>query len=212
MKEATVTKNPEATLFRLSKQIGHLLDENFFLSPESSSTIVKIYTELLTQFEEKNIEFNKLAIANKKLEPSTISSQLAQQTQKEITIIDDNQKPSISNQDKIVIVSDVLSTGKTIQKATETIQNSHGQVVGTIILLDQQTSAKNFEVISFITRDRMLAWGFAEPTLNDLENKDFLNIMRSSFETPDKNSLGQNEELVKKLVDQAIKNRSDSKI
>lgn len=188
-KETAITKNPEATLFRLSKQVGHLLDENFFLSPESSSTIVKIYTELLTRFEEKNIEFNKLVIANKKLEPSTISSQLAQQTQKEITIIDDNQKPSISSQDKIIIISDVLSTGKTIQKATETIQNSHGQVVGTIVLLDQQTSAKNFEIISFITRDRMLAWGFAEPTLNDLENKDFLNVMRFSFETSDKNLL-----------------------
>jgi hypoxanthine phosphoribosyltransferase len=216
------------------------------LSPKTSSDVVEIYMDLLGQIDKAGIKYNKLAFTDKTLGPLMLSSQLIQKTQKEALIIKtrfpcdcrlcstklrvksscDMDETPVKEQDRIVIVSDVLSTGGTIQKSIDIIQNYHGKVVAAVVIVDRQVflkdeksvkevleeKNKDFALFSFTTRDRMLAWGFSEPTMHDLEKKDFFEVIRSSLEISDNGQIKENETFVKKLVDYAIQERKDKDI
>jgi len=204
------------------------------LSPETSEKVVDMYLSLLGEVERADIEYNKLAFINRTIGPMSIASQLSLKLGKEIVVVDvtipcrcnlciklrvrGSMDPPLSEGDKVVIVSDVITSGGTVLNAIDIIEKNKAKVVAVIVILDRQTKIKDktgkekieekgIKLFSFTTRDKLLALGFIEqPSIDDLRNNDFFSLLKKAvFIKYGDEKLGKNlEEVIesnKNLID-----------
>jgi len=178
------------------------------LSPKTSEKVIEMYMDLLNEVKKADIGFNKLAFIDRTIGPMAIASQLSLKTNMEILVIKTRIPcscnlctsrlkikgsiyPPVSKGDKVVIVSDVVTTGGTILGAINIIKKNGAKVVAAVAILDRQIEAegktvkenleeKGVRLFSSITRDRFLAWGFTEPSEDDLKEKDFFSLLKEA--------------------------------
>jgi len=214
------------------------------LSPETSEKVVDMYLSLLQEVERADIEYNKLAFINRTIGSMSIASWLSHKVGKEIVVVDvtipcrcnlctklrvrGSVDPPLHEGDKVVVVSDVITSGGTVLNAIDIIEKNKAKVVGVITILDRQTrirgktakeriEERGIRVFSFITRDRLLALGFIEqPSMDDLRNKDYFSLLKKAiFIKYGKNELGKNlEEIIesnKNFIDIIVTNILESK-
>jgi orotate phosphoribosyltransferase len=216
------------------------------LSPVTSGKVCEIYKNMLREIEDSGIEYDKLAFIDKIYGTLVFASQLSIHTQKEAVIIKTrvpcdcklctsqlrikgSNKPQdfpVSQNERVVIVSDVLTTGGTIQKAIDIIQQHQGKVVATLVVVDRQMIVENnqtakewleeknidLKVFSLTTRDRLLSWGFSEPTLEDLQNKEFMELIKDSMDQSDRSTYELEKNISRAYVDGLISSRKDKNL
>ncbi len=178
------------------------------LSPKTSGKVVEMYVELLTQLQEellkedKGLKITKLAFIETTTGPMTIASQISQRTSLESVVIKSRVpcscnlctrlrvkgsiEPPLSTKDKVVIVTNVITTGRTVLNPIKIIEKNGAKVVGAVAILDRKMpddkSVKNkikkkkIKLLAVTTRDKLLALGFARPTDQDFKEKNFLKI------------------------------------
>lgn len=179
------------------------------LSPKTSGKVVEMYVDLLEELKKDyNLEFNKLAFIERTIGPMTIASQLSQRTGLESVVIKSripcscsictklrikgSIEPPLSEDDRVVIISDVLTTGGTISDTVDIIEKNGASVVAAVTILDRQVpdeqAKKKKEIVekgvklhSLTTRDKLLAFGFARPSEEDFKQKDFLKILEDEL-------------------------------
>lgn len=205
------------------------------LSPKTSQNVVSIYEELLRDLDGKGTKFNKLAFIERTIGPMMISSELARRMDLECIVIKSripcscklcsklrikgSIEPPISSEDRVVIVSDVLTTGGTILGAIDLIEENGAKVVAAIAILDRQVPEdkatkkrtilnRGIKLLSYVKRDRLLALGFARPSSDDLVQEDLLEILRNAIDLSDEEAdLAKN--YFDSLAQEILENKKD---
>ena len=205
------------------------------LSSKTSENVVIIYEKLLNKLKLDHIEFNKLAFSEKTIGPLSISSELSRRRNLDCIIvktrvpcscklcsslrIKGSLEPPLSKDDKVVIVSDVFTTGGTILDTINIIETNRASVVGAIMILDRQMPdkitkremilKKGVKLYPYITRDRLLSLGFARPSEEDLERVDFLELLKDAMGlSVEEADLARN--YFDFLADKVLKNKKDT--
>lgn len=178
------------------------------LSPKTSEKVVNMYVDLLREVVKNNINFNKLAFIDRNIGPMTVASQLSLKTGYEIIVvktripcscnlcknklrIKGNVYPPLSEKDRVIIISNVVTRGGTVMNAIDAIEGIGAKAVAVIVILDRQTNIgektvkelleeRGVKLFSFITRDRLLTGGFIEPSKDDLINLDFFSLLKKA--------------------------------
>lgn len=175
------------------------------LSPETLEKVVFMYLDLLEKVKEAGIEYNKLAFLQKTIGPIVLASNLAQKTGKELLVVKEtvpttkkltyelavkgSVEPPVLEGDKIIIVSDVISSGGTVLKGVNILEEAGAEVVAVIAIVDRQITIdeknakevfeeRNIPLFTLITRERLLSLGFIEPSKEDLENEDYFDLLK----------------------------------
>jgi len=205
------------------------------LSPKTSERVVEMYEDLLEDLKKDyKLEFNKLAFIERTIGPMTIASQLSQRTGLESVVIKSrvpcscklctklrikgSTEPPLSKQDKVVIVSDVLTTGGTTLGAIDIIEKNDAKVVAAVAILDRQVpddmtvkekiGGKGVKLHALTTRDKLLTLGFARPSEEDLKREDFLvELSKAIYLSEEETSLGKS--LFDSIAEEILKNKKD---
>ncbi|MBD3192570.1 MAG: hypothetical protein GF308_18160 [Candidatus Heimdallarchaeota archaeon] len=175
------------------------------LSPETLEKVVFMYLDLLEKVKEAGIKYNKLAFLQKTIGPIVLASNLAQKTGKELLVVKEtvpttkkltyelavkgSVEPPVLEGDKIILVSDVISSGGTVLKGVNILEEAGGEVVAVVAIVDRQITIdeknakevfeeRNIPLFTLITRERLLSLGFIEPSKEDLENEDYFDLLK----------------------------------
>jgi orotate phosphoribosyltransferase len=209
------------------------------LSPKTSGDVVGMYVDSLEKVKREGLEFNKLAFIERTIGPMTIASQLSSKGNLEIVVIrtkvpcscklcetklriKSSVEPPLFKDDRVVIVTDVVTTGGTVLDAINIIKKAGAKVVAVIAILDRQTNVKGktgkerieeegAKLFSYYTRDELLTLGFAMPSEEDLRQKDFLlDLSKAIYLSEEETGLGKS--LFDSLAEEILKNKKGAEI
>lgn len=209
------------------------------LSPKTSGDVVEMYANLLEEVKREGLEFNKLAFIERTIGPMTIASQLSSRKNLEIVVIrtkvpcscklcekklriKGSVEPPLFNDDRVVIVTDVVTTGGTVLDAINIIKKAGAKVVAVVAILDRQTDVKGktgkeriekegVKLFSYYTRDELITLGFAMPDEEDLRQKDFLLDLSKAICLSEEET-GLEKSLFDSLAGEILKNQKDAEI
>ena len=209
------------------------------LSPKTSGDVVEMYVELLEEAKREGLKFNKLAFIERTIGPMTIASQLSSRENLEIVVIrtkvscscqlckrklriKGSVEPPLFNDDRVVIVTDVVTTGGTVLDAINIIEEPGAKVVAVVAILDRKAKdkgktgkerieEKGAKLFSYYTRDELLTLGFAMPSEEDLRQKDLLlELSKAICLSEEETGLGKS--LFDYLAEKILKNKKDAEI
>lgn len=207
------------------------------LSPKTSGDVVEMYLDLLEGVKEEGLDFNKLAFIERTIGPMTIASQLSSGENSEIVVIrtrvpcscklcetklriEGSVEPPLFNDDRVVIVTDVVITGGTVFDAINIIEKAGANVVAAIAILDRQTKVNDktgkerieeqgVKLFAYYTRDELLTLGFAMPSKEDLEQRDFLlELSKAIFLSEEETGLFRS--LFDSIAEKILRNKKDA--
>ena len=175
------------------------------LSPKTAKDVVDMYKELLKEVEKEGLDFNKLAFIDRTTCSMAVASWLSYEVNREAVVVRlslpckcrlcrkklgiwGSMEPPISEGDKVVIITDVITTGGTVLDAADILKEAGAEVVAAVAILDREerrdgkTGKEKIEergitVFSYRTRSELLALGFIGPSKEDIEQKDFLDLL-----------------------------------
>lgn len=207
------------------------------LSPKTSGDIVKMYVDLLEEAKREGLDFNKLAFIERTIGPMTIASQLSSEENLEIVVIrtkvpcscklcetklraKGSIEPPLFKADKVVIVTDVVTSGGTVLDAINIIKKAGAKVVAAIAILDRQTKVKDktgkeriekqgAKLFAYYTRDELLTLGFAMPSKEDLGQRDFLlELSKAIYLSEEETGLFRS--LFDSIAEEVLRNKKDA--
>ena len=209
------------------------------LSPKTSGDIVKMYVDLLEEAKREGLDFNKLAFIERTIGPMTIASQLSSEENLEIVVIrtkvpcscklcetklrvKGSIEPPLFKADKVVIVTDVVTSGGTVLDAINIIKMMGAKVVAAIAILDRQTKVKDktgkeriekqgAKLFAYYTRDELLTLGFAMPSKEDLGQRDFLlELSKAIYLSEEETGLAKS--LFDSIAEEILRNKRDADV
>lgn len=208
------------------------------LSPKTSKNVVDMYKAMLVDLRNEGFVFNKLAFIDRTIGPMMISSELSREMNLESVVVksripcsckmcDDlrikgSVEPPVLDTDRIVIISDVLTTGGTLLDVVKIIEKKKAKVIAVVTILDRQVpentaikkqkiKEKGIKLRSLITRDELLVTGFAMPFEDDLRRIDFLDELKKAIDLTDEET-GFAKSYLDSLAKEILETKEDASI
>ena len=182
--------------FDIDRLTGHL---------EEQREIINLLTNLARKNIESGMDFNKIAVLQKSSGPTGVlplASSVSQSLERDfVTLrignnfrllinkvkgwISGKEQYPINPEDKILIIDDVITTGRSQLKAIDLIEKFGASVSGIIVAYTRKEEevkkikeTKNINFISSIfTRNELIALGYVEPDQMELFYSDFVSLM-----------------------------------
>ena len=156
-------KNIEEKVLRIFKKCGAILEGHFLLSsglhsslylekfqvlqyPKYTSILCK---ELAEKFEKDNIEVVVGPVTGGIILAHEVARHLKTRaifTERESGIMKLRRSFTIRKGERVLIVEDILTTGKSVKEVIEAIKEHSGEIVGVGILIDRSDGSANFNV------------------------------------------------------------------
>jgi len=178
--------------------------------PIARSKLINIYVDMVKQLQKDEVIFNKIVFVDKQgrggVGPLVFASEIGGRLELETVIVRSgttcrcgvcsrlairgvSEKP-LSSEDKVVIITDVITAGSTVDDVLKIIQNEGAKAVGIIAFLDREfrqdgetavemLKKKGLNVITFMKRSELVYLGFDTPTGEEVLFKDYLSEISS---------------------------------